>query len=129
MLMSLVNMGSDRSEKNLELAKIWLKRWNEAVDEMVDKSYAPDCVVEDRIGGNVLNGREELRGIEHQMIQAAPQRRMEPIRYITAGDIVVVECLCIGLTPKPVQSVAILTFNEEGLITSDHSYGPPPSGE
>ncbi|KAF2806816.1 NTF2-like protein [Mytilinidion resinicola] len=113
---------------NLEAAKQWLKLWNEAADDMVDKCYAEDCMVEAMLSGHLLKGREELRALEHQMMAATPDRKMEINRYIVKGDIVVVECTVVGLAPVPVKSCAILTF-KDGLIINDHSYGAPPSGE
>jgi len=117
-----------QEEANLEAAKLWLKLWNEAADDMVDKCYSENCVVEAMLSGHVLKGREELRALEHQMMVATPDRRMEIGRYIVSGDIVVVEVTVVGMAPVPIKSCAILTF-KDGLIVSDHSYGPPPSGE
>lgn len=94
---------------------------------MIDEAYAKDCVVEAMSVGMVFNGREQLRVIEHQMLAASPTRRMDVDRYISAGDVVVVECTMTGMTPKPTKCCAVLTF-KNGLIISDHSYGPPPSG-
>jgi ketosteroid isomerase-like protein len=113
---------------NLEAAKRWLKLWNEAADDMVDKCYAEDCVVEAMLSGHILRGREELRALEHQMLAATPDRRMEINRYIVSGPIVVVEVTVVGLAPVPIKSCAVITFRD-GLIVSDHSYGAPPSGE
>jgi hypothetical protein len=79
--------------------------------------------------GHLLKGREELRALEHQMLAATPNRRMKITRFLPSGDdVVVVECVVVGLTPAPIKSCAVLTF-KDGLIVSDHSYGAPPSGE
>lgn len=114
-------------ERNVALVEKWATTWNEAVDRMVDECYAPDCIVEDMGGGHAFHGREELRGIEHQMLAAAPNRKMVVNRVIASGDTVVVECDAIGMTPEPVKACAVLRIRD-GLIISDHSYGPPAPG-
>jgi ketosteroid isomerase-like protein len=114
-------------ERNIALVQKWATTWNEEVDRMVDECYAPDCVVEDMGGRQVFRGREELRGIEHQMLAAAPTRKMVVNRTIASGDTVVVEVDSIGLTPEPVKACVVLTIRD-GLIISDHSYGPPAPG-
>ncbi len=114
-------------ERNVALVEKWAATWNDAVDLMIDECYAPDCVVEDMGGGHVFHGREGLREIEHQMLAAAPDRKMVVNRMLASGDTVVVECDVIGFPPGPAKACAVLTIRD-GLIISDHSYGPPAPG-
>ena len=119
---------SPEEETNLAVTFRWIELWNNGVDDMIDRTYAKDCVVESMLSGHLLKGREELRALEHQMLKAAPKRRMDLKRIIAAGDVIVVEVVVSGLAPMPIKSCAVLTF-KDGLIVSDHSYGAVPPGE
>jgi hypothetical protein len=117
-------------DRNLKVTDTWVETYNNAVERMVDECYAPDCVVEEMIGGRVFRGREELRAVELQIRAAAPARRMAPTRIFATGDTVVVETLAFG-TPgfedasEGRKAVIVLRF-KDGLIVSDHTYGGGP---
>jgi hypothetical protein len=101
----------------------WAEYWNNDIHRMVDESYAPDCVVE--TSGHVYRGREELRESELQILKVAPERRMSVRRIITSGDTAVIEVDLFNLGPKlPTTRAVIVTRFRDGMIYSDHSYGP-----
>jgi predicted SnoaL-like aldol condensation-catalyzing enzyme len=110
--------------RNLAVAAKWAETWNTDVERMIEECYASDCEVFDMHGGHVFHGRDGLREIEHQMLAAAPSRKMVVNRAIAGGDTVVMECDVIGFTPEPAKACAVLTFRD-GKIVTDHSYGPP----
>ena len=112
---------------NIERVKRWEWTWNNAVDRMVDECYAPDCVVVNMFTGHTLRGREELRQIEHAMLAFDGTRKMEITRMVASGDTVAVQAdaLWNGARSK---ACVFLTFNDDGLIVVDNSYGQDPSG-
>ena len=114
-------------KRNITVVEKWAATWNDDVDRMIDECYAADCVVEDMGGGHVFNGRDGLREIEYQMLAAAPERKMIVNRMLASGDTVVVECDVLGFSPEPRKACAVLKLRD-GLIVSDHSYGPPAPG-
>jgi len=120
-------MTGTREERNIALVKKWQQTWNDAVDRMVDECYAPDCVVVNMMTGYTMHGREELRAIEHAMMQYDGTRRMEITRMVASGDQVAIEmdALWGGTRTK---ATVFLTFNADGLIVKDNSYGQDPSG-
>jgi predicted SnoaL-like aldol condensation-catalyzing enzyme len=111
------------TQRNLAVVEKWVETWNEDVDRMVDECYSPDCVLTGMSSGMVLHGREELRSFEHDILAHAPARRMRVERMIATGDTVVVECELTGFTTR--QLACMVLRLKDGLIMSDHSYGPP----
>jgi len=74
-----------------------------------------------------LHLREALRAIEHAMLAFDGTRRMEITRMLASGDAVAVEADAIW-GDKRTKACVFLTFNSDGMIVSDHSYGSDPSG-
>jgi len=115
-------------ERNIELALKWQSAWNNDPMQMVDKCYAPDCEVRDMIRGFTLHGREALRVVEKQIMASDPTRRMSITKIIAMNDTVAVEVDGIfhdGAVTAP--GCVVLTFDDDGLITSDHTYAAAPS--
>jgi len=112
---------------NIERVKRWEWTWNNAVDRMVDECYAADCVVVNMFTGHTLRGREELRQIEHAMLAFDGTRKMEITRMVASGDTVAIQAdaLWDGVCSK---ACVFLTFNDDGLVVLDNSYGQDPSG-
>jgi hypothetical protein len=120
-------MPSDKESRNMELTQRWQRYWNEDVDRMVDESYAPDCVVVNMFSGHEARGREALRVVEHAIAAFDGTRRMEITNMVARGDVVAVQADAIFGDYRG-KAVAFLTYNDEGLIVSDHTYGEDPSG-
>jgi hypothetical protein len=118
---------TDIEKRNIERVKHWENTWNTRVDRMVDECYAPDCTVVNMMSGYTMHGREELRAIEHQMLAFDGTRRMEITKMVASGDTVAVEADAIWGNHRS-KACVFLTFNDQGLITTDHSYGSDPSG-
>jgi hypothetical protein len=115
--------------RNMERVKHWEWTWNNDVMRMVDECYAEDCRVTDMFRGRTFNGREELRLIEKQMMEMDASRRMEITRMVPSGDTVAIEMdASWGDGSAIVKSCVFLTFNADGLIIEDHSYGGDPNG-
>jgi hypothetical protein len=112
---------------NIDRVKHWEWTWNNAVDRMVDECYAPDCVVVNMFTGHTLRGREELRQIEHAMLAFDGTRRMEITRMVASGDTVAVQADALWDAARS-KACVFLTFNDDGLIVEDNSYGQDPSG-
>ncbi len=120
---------SSIEEQNMERVRHWAWTWNNDVMRMVDECYAEDCEVTDMFRDRTMHGREELRLIEEQMMDLDASRRMEIKRMVASGDTVAVEVeASFGDSSMVVKNCVILTFNEEGFITTDHSYGNDPAG-
>ena len=75
----------------------------------------------------VVKGRENFREIEKSIQQFAPDRRMRVYRAIASGNVVALEA-DVFFGGKQSQGCVFLTFDDEGWITSDHSYAADPSG-
>jgi hypothetical protein len=120
-------MSSEREARNVERVKHWAWTWNNAVDRMVDECYAPDCIVVNMFTGVTLRGREELRAIEHAMQKFDGTRRMEITRMVASGDTVAVQADAIWGEVRS-KACVFLTFNDEGQVIEDNSYGQDPSG-
>lgn len=120
-------MTADQERRNLERVKHWEWTWNNAVDRMVDECYAPDCAAVNMFSGVELRGREQLRKVEHEMLQFDPRRRMEITRMVASGDTVAIQADAIwnGVRSK---ACVFLTFDDQGLIVLDNSYGQDPAG-
>jgi hypothetical protein len=118
---------TDIERRNVEMVKKWEHTWNTAVDRMVDECYAPNCEVVDMMGGRTFRGREELRKVEHAMLAADSTRHMEVTNVVASGNTVAIEMDSIW-SAKRLKSSVFLTFNDQGLIVLDHSYGADPSG-
>ena len=118
---------TDKEKRNLERVKLWEHTWNEDVMRMVDELYAEDCEVRNMITGFVIRGREELRQVEKAIEQFAPDRRMRIYRTVASGDVVALEADTV-IAGQKLQACAFLTFDEHGMITSDHTYGSDPTG-
>ncbi len=116
-------------ERNKERVEHWVWTWNNDVMRMVDECYAENCEVTDMFRGRTFRGREELRLIEKQMMQVDASRRMTVTRMVASGDTVAVEVdASWGDGGTVVKNCVFLTFDDNGLIISDHSYGNDPSG-
>jgi hypothetical protein len=120
-------MPTDKERRNIELTRQWEWNWNNDVDRMVDQSYAPDCVVVNMFSGHEAHGREALRDLEHAIAAFDGTRRMEITNMVASGDVVAVQADAI-FGDYQGKAVAFLTFNDEGLIVSDNTYGEDPSG-
>jgi hypothetical protein len=120
-------MLSEQEQRNLQRVDEWAWTWNNAVDRMVDELYAPDCVVVNMLTGHTLRGRDELRAIEHAMQVFDGTRRMEITRTVACDDKVAIQmdACWAGVNSK---ACVVLTFNADGLIVLDNSYGQDPSG-
>jgi len=120
-------MDDEGKRRTLERVRHWQWTWNNAVDRMVDECYAPDCVVVNMFTGHTLNGREELRAIEHAMMAFDATRAMEITNIVATADEAAIQAdaLWNGARSK---ACVFLKFNTDGLIVSDNSYGQDPSG-
>ena len=118
---------TDKEKRNLERVKLWEQTWNEDVMRMVDELYAENCEVRSMMYDFVIRGREELRQIEKMIQQFAPDRRMRIYRTVASGDVVALEADSF-IAGKQSQACVFLTFDENGMITSDHTYGVDPTG-
>lgn len=114
-------------ERNIELVKKWAWTWNHAIDRMVDECYAPDCVVVNMMTGIAFHGREELRAVEHAMMAFDGTRRMEITRIVADGPCVAAEMDALWNEVRS-KATVFLTFNDDGYIILDNSYGQDPSG-
>ena len=118
-------------ERNMERVRHWVWTWNNDVMRMVDECYAEDCEVSDMLRGRTFHGREELRLIEKQMKALDASRKMTVTRMVASGNAVAVEVDASWDGGNTIDKGCVfLTFNDEGLILSDHSYsrdsaGPP----
>lgn len=123
-----MNMG-EKEKRNMERVKHWEWTWNNDVMRMVDECYAEDCEVSDMLRGRTFHGRAELRLIEEQMMAVDASRRMTITNMVPCGNTVAIEMdASWGDGSAVVKSCVFLTFNDEGLIVTDHSYGGDPSG-
>lgn len=120
-------MPTERERRNIELTKRWERAWNEDPDRMVDECYAPDCVVSNMFSGHDMHGREELRVIERAIKAFDGTRHMIITNMVASGDVVAVQADSIFGSYRG-KGVAFLTFNDDGLIVSDHTYAADPSG-
>ena len=120
-------MPTERELRNIELVKRWADTWNNAVDRMVDEFYAPDCVTVNMRTGAATRGREQLRHLEHAMLAFEGTRRMELTRIVAMGDVVAAQMDAIW-GPQRSKACVFLTFNDDGQIVLDNSYGEDPSG-
>ncbi len=120
-------MTGEREARNIELVRKWQDTWNNAVDRMVDECYAPDCTVVNMMTGYTMHGREELRAIEHAMMAFDGTRRMEIYRMVASGDQVAIEMDAYWGETRS-KACVFLTFNDDGLIVKDNSYGEDPAG-
>lgn len=113
-------------QRNLATLTRWADTYNNEIDAMCD-IYAEDCEIRSMLTGMTLNGRVALRKLEHDILAAEPKRKLEVVRAIASGDVVAAECKGIfGAATFP--AVVFLTFNTAGLISSDHTYSPDPTG-
>lgn len=119
-------MPSEEERRNLERVKHWEWTYNNAVDRMVDECYAPDCVVVAMHQGMTLNGREELRQLEHTISANNASRRMEITRTVASGDTVAIQVDAVSAERRS-KACIFLTFNSDGLITLDNTYAYDPS--
>ena len=117
----------DQEKRNMERVEHWVWTWNNDVMRMVDECYAEDCEVTDMFRKRTFHGREELRAIEEQMIGLDATRSMQINRMVASGDTVAVE-VDASFGDVVVQNCVFLTFDQDGFITTDHSYGNDPSG-
>jgi hypothetical protein len=120
-------MLTETEKRNIERVKHWQWTWNHAVDRMVDECYAPDCVVVNMMTGVAMHGREQLRQIEHAMQAFDGLRRMEITRMVAEGDVVAIQADAFWGEVRS-KACVFLTFDADGMIVSDNSYGQDPSG-
>jgi SnoaL-like domain len=120
---------SSIEEVNVERTRLWELTWNTDPMRMVDDCYSPDCEVRDMIRGLTFHGREELRQVEKQIMATDSTRRMEITKMVPYGDTVAAEMDAFWLdgTVK-ITACVVLTFGEDGLIVSDHTYSGDPLG-
>ena len=118
---------TDKEKRNLERVKLWEETWNGDVMRMVDELYAENCEVRSMFYDFVIRGREELRQVEKMIQQFARDRRMRIYRTVASGDVVALEADSF-IAGKQYQASVFLTFDENGMITSDHTYGTDPTG-
>ena len=118
---------TETEKRNLERVKLWEETWNGDVMRMVDELYAEKCEVRSMLYDFVIRGREELRQVEKAIQQFAPDRRMRIYRTVASGDVVALEADSF-IAGKQYQACVFLTFDEHGMITSDHTYGTDPTG-
>lgn len=115
-------------ERNLDRVRQWEWNWNNDVMRMVDECYAADCVVIDMLRGRTFHGREELRAIEEQMISADVSREMNITNTVASGNAVATEMDALWDKGTQVaKSCVFLTFDDDGMIKTDHSYGGDPT--
>jgi hypothetical protein len=116
-------------DRNCERTKRWESLWNDDAMGMVDECYAPNCEVRDMIRGFTLNGREELRAVEKQILAADDTRRMKVTKMVASGDTVAVEMEAYWRDATiSITACVVLTFDADGLIVSDHTYSADPLG-
>jgi hypothetical protein len=120
-------LGTAIEQRNLQRVGYWQETWNNNVDRMIDECYAENCVVENVLSGHALRGREALRKVEHAMRTFDGTRRMEITRKIASGNVVAVE-LDVFWNGAKQRGCVFLTFDQSGMIVSDHSYGHDPAG-
>ena len=104
---------TDREKRNIERVKHWSWTWNNAVDRMVDECYAQDCEVVNMMTGYTMHGREELRAIEHAMLQFDGTRRMEITNIVASGDVVAVQADAVWGDMRS-KACVFLTFDDAG---------------
>lgn len=120
---------SPTEERNVERTWHWEWTWNNAVDRMVDECYAENCEVTDMFRNRTFKGRDELRVIEHQMMAADATRRMKVTQMVAQGDVVAIEMDALWKNGTvTAKSCVVLTYDANGMIVSDHSYGGDPTG-
>ena len=116
-------------ERNMERVRHWVWTWNNDVMRMVDECYAEDCEVSDMLRNRTFHGREELRLIEKQMMALDASRKMTVTRMVASGDTVAVEVDASWDGGNTIdKGCVLLTFNDAGLIISDHSYSRDSAG-
>jgi hypothetical protein len=118
---------TEKEKLNIERVKFWEWAWNNAVDRMVDECYAQDCTVVNMMTGYTMRGREELRALEHTMLKFDGARRMEITNIVASGDVVAVQADALWGDVRS-KACVFLTFDEQGMIALDNSYGSDPSG-
>jgi len=117
---------AEQTARNLSVVDHWEETYNNAVDRMVDECYAPNCEVIDMCSGYALTGRDKLRAFEHKILKRVPDRKLKVLKKFANGDSVAVEMEGL-FGPQTFKACVILTFNDEGLIISDHTYARMPS--
>ena len=116
-------------ERNRELAMRWQDAWNDDAMRMVDECYAEDCEVWDMVRGQCLRGREELRVVEQRILAVDSSRRMKVTKLVASGDTVAVEMEATWRDGTiTINACVVLTFDDDGLVVSDHTYSPDPLG-
>ena len=116
-------------ERNMERVHHWVWTWNNDVMRMVDECYAEDCEVSDMLRNRTFHGREELRLIEKQMIALDGSRKMTVTRMVASGDTVAVEVDASWDGGNTIDKGCVfLTFDDAGLIVTDHSYSRDSAG-
>lgn len=114
-------------EKITELVLRWQTYWNNDPMRMVDESYAEDCKVYPMLGGNVCNGREELRQLEQLIMKVDPTRRLDTYYLSIQENVAVLESDTIWENGTiTVKACMVLRFNDEGYVIEDHTYSTIP---
>ena len=116
-------------ERNMERVRHWVWTWNNDVMRMVDECYAENCEVSDMLRNRTFHGREELRLIEKQMMALDASRKMTITRMVASGDTVAVEVDASWDGGDTIDKGCVfLTFDDAGMIVSDHSYSRDSAG-
>ncbi len=120
---------TDEEARNLAAVDHWEATYNDDVERMVDECYAPDCAVHNMLAGPdaVYHGREGLREIERLVQSRQVDRRMKVVSKFASGNRVAVEAEGT-FGEHRFAACVILTFDDQGLIQSDHTYSPDPTG-
>lgn len=120
---------NEREARNLAAVDHWEATYNDDMERMVDECYAADCEVHNVLAGPdaVYRGREALRAVERQIQAHQTDRRMRVVKKFAGGDNVAVEAEATFGT-HTFRACVILTFDDDGLIRSDHTYSPDPTG-
>ena len=114
-------------ERILEQVKYWEWTWNNDIMRMVDECYAENCEVTDMFRARTFYGREELRQMEQHMLAEDSTRSMDVVNVVVDGNVAALE-VHMHWGKNDTVGVAFLTFDEDGLILTDHSYGGDEGG-
>lgn len=121
---------TDEEARNIKHIELWRKLYNGTdMEAFVRDSYHPDvkCTIFD---GTDLDGSsidladaDIFIDTEKRIKKSCPGRKIEILRYIPAGNVMVLEALITDEARPDFRLAwcAILTF-KDGKIVSDHSY-------
>ena len=114
--------------EGLALAQRWAELWNTDPHRMVEEVYAAEVTLASAGSPNSrIRGRAALHEVEDGLLEMIPDHRMEILRAIQQGDVVVVELLIAG-TPAGERvrcaSPACVWWelDEDGLVLDEVAY-------